>query len=130
MLIDIQMPKRDSKIRRFTIAPCLTDEEIAERDPKWFTPESIRYYDEFLVENEDDIAILDPSFDYRTVDADDAIREYLPLIEKRDDRDPHQYEIALAVLSLILSNRIPVQADTEKIRQLLNAASADFWGKK
>lgn len=131
MLVDIQMPMRHSKQRLFTLAPCLTAEEISRRDPKYFTPESIRYHDEFLTENEDGIAVLDRSLGctYMTIDTDDAVKKYLPLVEQRNDSDPYQYEIALSVLRLILSNHIPINADEEQIKDLLAVASAEFWGK-
>ena len=130
MKIDIQIPKPGTGAYLYTVAPALTPEEIAERDPAWYAPDALRYDDCLLIDDWDSdprIAILDPNCDYETLELDEAVTKYRAILS--DPTASMQERIkAHCILDLIVHHswlddpKIPAD-----LRALLRKTAPELW---
>ena len=121
MLMVFMIPKRNSKKTLFTMAPALTAEQIADRPREWYKPGAEYYDDEILITDWDGTGncMLDPDYCYLTIDADEAIERFLPVIENRTD-DPYLFEVASSVVSMIVDAAdVEIREDKERLKERL-----------
>ena len=120
MLVVFMIPKRNSGQTLYTMAPALTTEQVAEQSlERCFNPGAEYYDDEILITDWDGTGhcMLDPEYCYLTIDADEAIERFLPVIENRTD-DPYLFEVADAIVSMI------VDAENVEIHQTSSDTSS------
>jgi len=106
MLMVFMIPKRNSKKTLFTMAPALTAEQIATRPREWYKPGAEYYDDDLLIDDwdGDGRAMLDPDYCYLTIDADEAMDKFWPIVENQQKKDRYLYTVSAAIVSLIVGN--------------------------
>ena len=127
MNIDIAFPK-EGKASLWTIAPSLTAEQVALRNKDWYSPEAIFFADELLATDPDDRrGILDPDYDYVTIDADCAVEKYLPILINKKLYSKRELEAADAIIRLIVViDEIVIKKDKNKLKELLISYGVSF----
>ena len=104
MFMVFMIPKRNSKKTLFTIAPALTPEQIARHTPDCYKPGAECYDDDLLITDwdGDERSMLDPDYCYLTIDADEAMDKFWPIVENQQKKDRYLYNVAAAIVSLIV----------------------------
>ena len=106
MLMVFMIPKRNSKKTLFTMAPALTVEQIADRDREWYKPGAECYDDDLLIKDwdGDERYMLDPDYCYLTIDADEAMDKFWPIVENQQKKDRYLYTVSASIVSLIVGS--------------------------
>jgi hypothetical protein len=129
MLVVFMIPKRNSGQTLFTMVPALTMEQVAEQSlERCFNPGAEYYDDEILITDWDGTGhcMLDPDYCYLTIDADEAIERFLPVIEKRTD-DQYLFEVASSVVSMIVdAEDVEIREDKERLKERLISLGVTF----
>ena len=128
MLVVFMIPKRGSGQTLYTMAPALTPEQIARHTPDCYKPGAECYHDDLLIDDwdGDGRAMTDPRYCYLTIDADEAIERFLPVIESRTD-DPYLFEVADAVVSMIVNAEdVEIREDKERLKERLIPLGVTF----
>ena len=128
MLVVFMIPKRNSGQTLYTMAPALTPEQIADRPREWYKPGAECYHDDLLIDDwdGDGRAMTDPKYCYLTIDADEAIERFLPVIENRTD-DPYLFEVASSVVSMIVdAEDVEIREDKEHLKERLISLGVTF----
>lgn len=132
MKIDIQKPKHLSKNTLYTLARSLTAEQIAERNPAWYAPDALRYDDCLLKDDWDSdlrIAILDPDYEYETLELDEAITKYQAILSNANNPIPDRIT-AHCILDLCVGNHwIEDREVRDKLKTLLLNTASELWPK-
>ena len=123
MKIDIQIPKPGSGAL-YTVVPSLSADDIAVRSPERYAPNALRYDDCLLIDDENDIAILDPRCDYETLEIDEAMKKYTSILSDENaskrDRSTAHYILGIIVQELWVDDRMV----RDEIRKLLKDHSS------
>ena len=123
MKIDIQIPKPGSGAL-YTVVPSLSADDIAVRPPERYAPNALRYDDCLLIDNENDIAILDPRCDYETMEIDEAVKKYTAILSDENatnrERSTAHYILGVIVQELWVDDR----TTRDEIRKLLKDYSS------
>ena len=129
MLVVFMIPKRNSGQTLYTMVPALTTEQVAEQSlERCFNPGAEYYDDEILITDWDGTGncMLDPDYCYLTIDADEAIERFLPVIEKRTD-DQYLFEVASSVVSMIVDAAdVEIREDKERLKERLIPLGVTF----
>ena len=129
MLVVFMIPKRNSGKTLYTMVPALTMEEVAKQSlERCFNPGAEYYDDEIMITDWDGTGncMLDPDYCYLTIDADEAIESFLPVIEKRTD-DQYLFEVASSVVSMIVdAEDVEIREDKERLKERLISLGVTF----
>ena len=129
MLVVFMIPKRNSGQTLYTMVPALTMEQVVEQSlERCFNPGAEYYDDEILITDWDGTGncMLDPDYCYLTIDADEAIESFLPVIENRTD-DPYLFEVASSVVSMIVdAEDVEIREDKERLKEQLISLGVTF----
>ena len=129
MLVVFMFPKRNSGQTLYTMVPALTMEQVVEQSlERCFNPGAEYYDDEILITDWDGTGncMLDPDYCYLTIDADEAIESFLPVIENRTD-DPYLFEVASSVVSMIVdAEDVEIREDKERLKEQLISLGVTF----
>ena len=112
MKIDIQIPKHVSGKTLYTLAPSLTAEQIAGRNPAWYAPDALRYDDCLLIDDWDNgTKILDARYRYLTMDDMNMAEKYLSVFYRAvETNDLLVQQEAYSICGLLLRTRFSMNS--------------------
>ena len=104
MLMVFMIPKRNSGKTLFTMGHALTAEQIADKPREWYKPGAECYDEDLLIKDwdGDERYMLDPDYCYLTIDADEAMDKFWPIVENQQKKDSYLYNVAASIVSLIV----------------------------
>ena len=71
--------------------------------------------------------MLDPNYCYLTIDADEAMDKFLPIVENQQKKDRYLYEVSAAIASLIVgSDDVVISRDKKPIIDFLKKHGHKF----
>ena len=130
MLVVFMIPKRNSGQTLYTMAPALTPEQIANRPREWYKPGAECYDDDLLITDwdGDERSMTDPKYCYLTIDADEAMEKFWPIVRDQQRKDRYLYEVAAAIVSLIVgSSDVEIALDKPPIIDFLKKHGYKFY---
>ena len=131
MLMVFMIPKRNSGETLFTMAPALTMEQVKEQSlERCFNPGAEYYDDGVLITDWDGTGhcMLDPNYCYLTIDADEAMEKFWPIVENQQKKDRYLYEVAASIVSLIVgSSDVEIALDKPPIIDFLKKHGYKFY---
>lgn len=130
MLMVFMIPKRNSKKTLFTMAPALTVEQIVDRDREWYKPGAECYDDDLLIKDwdGDERYMLDPDYCYLTIDADEAMDKFWPIVENQQKKDRYLYTVSASIVSLIVgSDDVVISREKPPIIDFLKSHGYKFY---
>ena len=130
MLMVFMIPKRNSGQTLYTMAPALTPEQIANRPREWYKPGAECYDDDLLIDDwdGDGRAMTDPKYCYLTIDADEAMEKFWPIVRDQQRKDRYLYEVAASIVSLIVgSSDVEIALDKPPIIDFLKKHGYKFY---
>ena len=131
MLMVFMIPKRNSGKTLFTMAPALTMEQVKEQSlERCFNPGAEYYDDGVLITDWDGTGhcMLDPNYCYLTIDADEAMEKFWPIVRDQQRKDRYLYEVAAAIVSLIVgSSDVEIALDKPPIIDFLKKRGYKFY---
>jgi len=130
MLMVFMIPKRNSKKTLFTMANALTEEQIADKPREWYKPGAECYDEDLLIKDwdGDERWMLDPEYCYLTIDADEAMERFWPIVRDQRKEDSYLYEVAASIVSLIVgSSDVEIALDKPPIIDFLKKHGYKFY---
>ena len=130
MLMVFMIPKRSSKKTLFTMGHALTAEQIADKPREWYKPGAECYDEDLLIKDwdGDERWMLDPEYCYLTIDADEAMERFWPIVRDQRKEDSYLYEVAASIVSLIVgSSDVEIALDKPPIIDFLKKHGYKFY---
>ena len=130
MLVVFMIPKRNSKKMLFTMGTALTAEQIADKPREWYKPGAECYDEDLLIKDwdGDERWMLDPDYCYLTIDADEAMEKFWPIVENQQKKDRYLYEVAASIVSLIVGEpSVEIVLDRQPIIDFLKRHGYKFY---
>ena len=130
MLMVFMIPKRSSKKTLFTMGHAMTAEQIADKPREWYKPGAECYDEDLLIKDwdGDERWMLDPDYCYLTIDADEAMERFWPIVRDQRKEDSYLYEVAASIVSLIVgSSDVEIALDKPPIIDFLKKHGYKFY---
>ena len=130
MLMVFMIPKRGSGKTLFTMGNALTAEQIADKPREWYKSGAECYDEDLLIKDwdGDERWMLDPDYCYLTIDADEAMEKFWPIVRDQRKEDSYLYEVAASIVSLIVgTSDVEIALDKPPIIDFLKKHGYKFY---
>ena len=130
MLMVFMIPKRNSGKTLFTMGHALTAEQLADKPREWYKLGAECYDEDLLIRDwdGDERWMLDADYCYLTIDADEAMDKFWPIVENQQKKDRYLYEVSAAIVSLIVgADDVVISRDKKPIIEFLKKHGHKFY---